>query len=1096
MDAFIINTKTNSKQANRKGGYSHIEYLFKSMKAAIPSNRRYTDCSKGFRLRSQWVGSVAMRWFLFLFVLITLFSSYDQFYYFTSPFFRSVFFLPAEAATPSISTSFLTNTSARENDSDFSHAMSITSTSTLAEPPDLSDSSKQLDVSLHTRETRLIRVKPKRMPTRKEYEDDKTNYPMRTEGVHSRSKSKDRSSASFRSKRVTEDEGGDGLSSWEMMVYGYSVGSTLRCGTTDAYCPFNAPICCGDRGSYFCIPAGFQCCPMSIEMKGDSYCSQSETCCAAGGQSICCDQGTQCSTAVIPIYRNTTKPLINATSSRKERSLSSTESLLKWASDENSTDKEEEGEEAEVERWIEVPQCIPSPANCSSYLTQDACVNANYVQNSTSSLQCGWCCKEHRCITFTASDRKNESSRSLQDRELASSTTTTSSGSSHDIIRITHPSLRISSDDSDKNKENSSWANDIFENATCMDGSLPINSLSARCRSTCNYYSTCTLCTAPKPSVSTIHASRSRISSTVGDMMAYFSDFFSKESRENLSLTSSSEYHVQKVDNLGVEDSCLWCLSTEQCVSRSEYYTCPNAQFLLYEGLCELSWYDPPLTHKWRNLFFSVIFKVMAVIFLISMIPTLYRDYKERQREEAGLMGIPRPQQLLPQYAVRRYGFSYVNPSGSSPSLLHPDSSVVETQPTCVNCGVKISIDPGSGSAEKPPRQEEETCFTHRMAEEVNKMGEEVDEKSGEAVFGVAHPPFPSPPNPYPSLFQEGLAHSSCSGNVGFPIPPNEKDSPYIELDKCSRGDGNNVGEGVAGVTVDSFQVGVTDGSTAGEGAIMKEEKVEVERYEEECVSHFITFLPCGDILCEYCVEEYVKDFHCVRLVLPLRRWWRWLQRKCKWLPPRHRRLGWGTGRALRHSRATSSSTSTKRGENVVIVETEGGRNATGQPVIENVVASSALQASSRKVEKEEEKGSIKRMEKYQKRTRSRNENLERVPLLANGDRSSTEYEPDGSTGIEEEEGSGEVESREGYSEGARELHRGNGSLSGLAPLSAPLQEGGEVQQEVQEESAAIVTPENRIPTLEELMEAFHRKCPYCFRNVEDIFFADRLHRI
>lgn len=1034
-----------------------------------------------FRLHPRGVTAVVSRSFLILLVFIILFVYPDTQYSSTSSFFlRTTFFGEAATLRTSPTSSSWANGRAQENFSYLLSSRDSTLESTLPGSLEKGKRNGGTDLTEMMKNNRSVIVKPRRMPSKKEYEDEEMGYLSGSKGLNYLKGRKNSFGSSLSEK---EEEGGSTkFSTWEMLFSEYSGAlSTLRCGTTDAYCPFNAPICCGDRGSFFCIPGGFQCCRSGSSMKGDSYCSQSETCCVVGQRSVCCGQGTQCSSTMIPLRRNATSNMANGPSENDEDGEGKEEGQRSGpGSEEEGNENDSENDDAEdgEEEWIEVPQCIPTLPECSFHVTQDACLAANDMENSSSSLQCGWCCKEQRCITVNVSVTENRSSmevngRRLKYTSLGKTTFSGSSGSDSSDTRNTDLGLpRLF----DNESEDSTPKNISYENASCTGGYSPLTSLHQRCPSNCNYYSTCALCTSAKSFSAT-----KRAFSTIGYMISSVSDYlFSKKSDKSVALASTSSIDARKNDMLHMEDSCLWCLSTEQCISRKAYATCQNSQFILHENLCELSWYDPPMSHRWSNLFFSAILKVMILVFLFSVVPMWYRNYKQRQLEEAGLRGMPRPQQLLPQYAVRRYGFSYVNPAGNCPSRLQSENSFVETQPACANCGIKISIDPGSDDDKSSARK--------------------------------ADPSFiPETPSPMLQALSFSSPVASTQPHLLLSSPAESLTvSTETKSQQASSPEGNTIKGDKEEVSLE-MPLALTVPSSPTGNPINEGEERETEKKpnveDEECVSHFITLLPCGHILCAYCVEEYVQDFYFAPIVQKLRRWWRWLQRRVKWLQPRNRSLAWGRPRTSRTSRVETSFVNNEN-------NAKGGTLPITAAASDRVEGPSSptdtTQGRPTKTKGEDAvKSSVKKNQKLARRSIS-HEKAEKVPLLSADEGTSTEEDPDQSEDAEDTRRREGPATREGASEdGEREkitrsaLTSAEGSSptslspspASSFPLSSP-HEGTHATEGRKDERTIAIATEGKIPSLEELMETFQKRCPYCFCNVEDIFFADRLRRI
>ncbi|KAH9578212.1 hypothetical protein LSM04_008287 [Trypanosoma melophagium] len=108
----------------------------------------------------------------------------------------------------------------------------------------------------------------------------------------------------------------------------------VKCG--GGYCPTEAPICCGETPSYYCVPGGSKCCNApGGGAGGEMACGQNTECCATTKNVTCCGKGTVC---------------------------------MKYG--------DESG-------------CVKDV--CAKHDTADECLNR---ENG-----CGWCCAEQRCVS-------------------------------------------------------------------------------------------------------------------------------------------------------------------------------------------------------------------------------------------------------------------------------------------------------------------------------------------------------------------------------------------------------------------------------------------------------------------------------------------------------------------------------------------------------------------------------------------------------------------------------------------------------------------------------------------------------------------------
>lgn len=1028
------------------------------------SSRRFCSRHRGAsRLYGQVVGQTAVRWLLLLSLLVTLFSSSHHYQLDSSSYFLTkAWALNVTLDASSLSAS--SSASIQENTLPSPHTVT-TAPSSQSIPivyPAPQAPLTQTEVPTREKVVQLATVVPTKVFSKKESEDDATAYRIGMMTLNSLAAKGDRSVTS--SSAGAEEEPKKfvgGLSDYDRLFAEYSAPlSTMRCQSTDAYCPSSAPICCGWLGGFYCIRGGHKCCGGQLNMTGELYCQQSESCCTVGNKSICCPKKTQCSRT---LKRQNSSRFLSARNSPSENEVLSTNDFRS----ESDTDDSNANETTDDEVLVEVPVCIPSFPQCASHQTQDACVAVNGVDAFSSRLKCGWCCEEQRCITVSESSLKAESVVEKTDRSVESLSI---------AAKSTHEMLDSSIIYFESEREDVTSESNNYENASCFGGKKPLTSLEERCSSNCEYYSTCTHCVSSRLQQTTASTSSNAF---VRSTVSYLLGMITTQSNTSSGLTTSGEKHALKEVEFGVDESCIWCLSTAQCISGREYSTCPNAQFAVVEDVCAYSWYEPKLSRRWGQ----VVLSILKVIFLVSIIIFLvlcYQQHKETQRREEEL-NVWNLSRLSPQDAVRRYGFSLSSRPESYASGVRTNPDACAAQPVCQGCGIAIFFDVHSDGG-----------FTTILEQETEPTPFKMEKKEDKQVNVAAHTmDHPHGASSIPSS-QEGSSQEHMSGPLhgGVPAasPPPEAEAPNPEAVESSTAKQKDYKDEEPGVPPFSSSTG-----DWVEGGMEKESKGDTKENEEEGESRFVALLPCTHIFCAACIEELVQDSHSFRFVQYLRSQWRRLQWKWKWRQPQHRA---SHRRRPRLPLSDFPSSPTHATPN-----TEMPRSGDMVPTIaENGAASSSTTVAPINT-KEESKwlspviGIMDRVRKSFSQVES-----EKTPLLTP---QSEDNELDEFRSAQMKERGGDedgeapfLEEREvGSSDATRTVLSQDRPFPGSLPISSSLtvRERASFTPAVE---AVTVVHESTIPPLNELQEALHHECPYCCKKVEHIFFADRLRRI
>lgn len=1025
------------------------------------SSRRFHGRHRGAnRLYAQVVGQFVVRWLLLLSLLVTLLSSSHQ-----NQFDSSSFFLKrAWALDVALDTGFLSVSSSisiQENTLPSPHTVTTAPSSENIPMvfPSPQTSLKQTEELTTKEAVRSDIVVPTKKFRKKESEDDPGEYYIGKSTLKSLTAKEDRSVTSL-PPGAGKDSNAlvGGFSDYDRLLEAYSAPlSTMRCQSTDAYCPSSVPICCGWMGGFYCIHGGHKCCGGQSGMTGDLYCRQSELCCTVGKKSICCPEKTQCGSALKPANRTR---LLSARSSSSENEVLSMNAFRS----ESDTDDSNANESTEDEILVEEPVCIPSFPECASRQTQDACVAVNGA-DIFSSMKCGWCCKEQRCITVKAESAPELTDRSEEFIKIA----TKRASEGLDSLAMQFESRR----------DDWTYNGSDFENASCVGGTKPLTSLKQRCSSNCEYYSTCTHCVSSRRQQTAASSSRN---SSIRSRVSSFLGKFTKKSNTSSGLTNSGENHALKAVEFEADESCIWCLSTAQCINGREYSSCPNLQFAVVEEVCAYSWYEPQLSRRWAQ----VVVSILKVLFLVSIGIFLFICYQQRQesrrREEE--LNTFHSSRMLPQDVVRRYGFSAPNRPWCIAPAVRTDPGECASPLVCQSCGIPIFFDVRSDAdfSTSVGKDTELSPFT---------MKERADTQVEGVVDSLNYPHDSSPISS--SQERSSQENTPASLQCGAPVAP-----PPLKEDKApipKSGENSTAKQKDPKDAIPAMLPFLSSTEGLVEGETEKESKAETKENTEEGESRFVSLLPCTHSFCVYCIEEFVQDSHSFLAIQYLRRQWRHLRCKWKWLQPRNRA---SQRRRPRPPPSAIPSSSTHETPNRA-TPMKGGMVST---TAENSAAASV--SSVVPAEIKEERTWLAPLSGIMSRVRGSFSQVEpeKTPLLSTQNEEFTELNESrtaqmkGRTGGEDREEPSLEEREVASSDPTRtEPSQDRPSPGSLPPFSSPLsvQEAAGPTPKVE---AVTVVHESTIPSLSELLEVLHHECPYCYSKVEHIFFADRLRRI